>query len=187
MAFRKAENKSVPFSRQPDPRRCHLCGGGAAAGTGWSVPHSGKAFLAGALFHLPGGPGQKAVRALQRPAHRDRCHGRGLWRVRPGARVLPAGNADPLQPGDQERAGAQGSGHHSRRAYRVGCRLERYRRGLPDDQTRRHSQRPDHLQRIPDRGHRPRRYRLGGDACPGERTPQFQQTAQKPLVDRRRP
>lgn len=171
---------------QPHPRRRHLCGGGPAAGARRKVQDPGKALVARALVHLPGRPGQETVRALQRAIHRDRYHRCGVRRVRPGARLLPAGHADSLQPGNQKHAGAQGAGHDPWPPHRMGCRLERYRRRLPDHQARRDHQRPDHLQRIAHRRHRPCRHRLGGDARAGPRTPQRPQEAAQPLVHPRR-
>lgn len=102
---------------QPHTRRRDLRGGGTAAGAGRQIPHPGEAFLARALVHLPGQPGQKAVRPLQRAVHRHRHYRRGLRGVRPSARLLPARHANPLQPGDQKHLGSQSPGHNSGPAY----------------------------------------------------------------------
>lgn len=136
-----------------------------------------KVFLAGAVVHLPGRPGQEAHRALQCPAHRDRydrCWDRG---VRPGVRLLSTRQADPLQPGDENDPGAQSPGCHPGRSHRVGRGLDRHRCRLPDHQARYYRQRSDHLQRLEDGRHRPCRHRLGGHARPAQRTFEHQQAA----------
>lgn len=130
---------------EPYPRRRHLCGGRPATRTRGEIPHPGEAQLAWAFVHLPSSPGQKAYRAIQRATHRDRYHRCGLWRIRPGARLLRKSHADPLQPGDQKYIGAQGPGHDPGQSHRVGRGLDRYRSGIPDHQARHHHERPGHL------------------------------------------
>ncbi len=166
---------------EPDTRRRDVRGHRTAAGERRQVPDLGEAQLAWSVIQVPGRAGQEADRALQRSAHRDRHDRHRLRRLRPGARLLPACDLDPLQPGNQEPIGAQGAGHHPGQPHRVGRRLERYRPGLPDDQARHDQQRPGHLQRFAHRRHRSRRCGVGNHACPAVRTPQHGQKAAQPL------